>query len=54
VVYRLSVEKEGSYCISIDQNDMVSEKGEEEFGDGWSRGTILLIRDNSSSTGTDY
>lgn len=53
VVFRVNVEKEGNYCLSVDQNDMSIKEGE-DFRDGWSRCTILLIKDNSSKLVTEY
>jgi hypothetical protein len=53
LLYRLQVETNGAYTISIDQNDMASSNSE-PTSDGWSRSTILIIRDNSSKVLTEF
>ena len=49
--YRMEIQKEGSYSITIDQNDMNLQKGVDE---GWGRSTILLVKDYSTRAVSDY
>lgn len=52
-LYSLQVQKEGNYFIMVDQNDMKSQEGQ-NLEEGWSRTTILLIKNNSTNIITDY
>ena len=48
--YHMEVQKEGIYHIQVEQNDMMPKQPYTQY----SRTTILVLKDNSNSTISDY
>lgn len=55
LIFDLTIHKEGQYSLALDQNSMQPQKkGLDYVEDGWSRATILLIRDLSTKGNQNY